>query len=55
MGQRGEEGSVVAVHVHQRRGYTGNNWSHGNGNKRLKKNLGSHTMKTFNRLTTKES
>jgi len=39
MGQTGDEGSVVAVHVLQRRGYTGNNWSHRNRNKRLKKTL----------------
>ena len=38
MGQRGDEGSVVAVCVHQRRSYTDNNLSHRNRNKRLKEN-----------------
>jgi len=33
--------------------YTGNNWSHRNGNKRFKEKFGSHTRKTFSRYTTK--
>jgi hypothetical protein len=33
--------------------YTGSIWSHQNSNKRFKEKSGSHTMKTFNRLTTK--
>jgi len=35
--------------------YTGNNWSHHNSNKRFKENFESHTRKTFNRFTTKDS
>jgi hypothetical protein len=36
-------------------GYTGNNWSHWNGNEKLKETLGSCTGKTFDRFTTKDS
>jgi hypothetical protein len=32
--------------------YTGNNWSHRNGNKRFKESFESHTRNTFNRFTT---
>ena len=35
--------------------YTGNNWSHRNSNRRFKEKSGSHTRKTFNRFTTKDS
>ena len=35
--------------------YTSNNCSHQNSNKRLKVKFGSHTRKTFNRFTTKDS
>ena len=35
--------------------YTGNNWSHRNTYKTFKEKLRSHTMKTFNRLTTTDS
>jgi hypothetical protein len=36
-------------------GYTGNNWSHWNTNKKLKETFGSCTGKTFDRFTTKDS
>jgi hypothetical protein len=36
-------------------GHTGNNWSDRNGNKRFKGNFVSHSSKTFNRVTTKDS
>jgi hypothetical protein len=35
--------------------YTSNNWSHWNSNEKLKEKLGSYTMKTFDRFTTKDS
>jgi len=35
--------------------HTGNNWSHRNSNKRCKEKCGSHTRKTFNIFTTKDS
>jgi hypothetical protein len=35
--------------------YTCNNWSHQNSNTRFKVNFESHTRKTFNRFTTKDS
>ena len=35
--------------------YTGNNWSHWNGNEKLKEKFGSCTRKTFDRFTTKDS
>ena len=40
---------------HKMYDYTGNNWSHLNGNKRFKEKFASHTKKTFNRFTTKDS
>ena len=40
---------------HEMYDYTGNNWSHRNSNKSLKQKFGSHTRKTFNRSTTKDS
>jgi hypothetical protein len=36
-------------------GYTSNNWSHWNSNKKLKENFGSCSRKTFDRFTTKDS
>jgi len=36
-------------------GYTSNNWSHWNGNEKLKEKFGIYTRKTFDRLTTKDS
>ena len=35
--------------------YTGNNWSLRSSNKSFKETFGSHTRKTFNRFTTKDS
>jgi len=35
--------------------YTGNNWSNRKSNKRPKESSESHTKKTFNRFTTKDS
>jgi hypothetical protein len=35
--------------------YTGNNWSHWNGNKMFKGKCGTHTRKPFNRFATKDS
>ena len=40
---------------HEMKGYTVNNWSHRNSNKRFKDKYGRHTGKIFNRLTTKDS
>ena len=40
---------------HEVYGYTGNNWSHRNGNKTFKEIFLNHTRKTFNRFTTKDS
>ena len=40
---------------HEMYDYTGNNWSHRNGNKRLKEKFISHSNKTFNIFTTKDS
>jgi hypothetical protein len=40
---------------HEMNDYTGKNWSHQNRNKWFKENFGSHTSKTFNRFTTKDS
>ena len=40
---------------HEMYGYTGNNWSHRNCNKRFKEKFVSHIRKTFNRFTTKDS
>ena len=40
---------------HEMYDYTGNNLSHRNGNKRFKESFESHTRKTFNRFTTKDS
>jgi hypothetical protein len=40
---------------HEMYDYTGNNWSHRNSNKRFIEKFGSHTRKTFNRSTTKDS
>jgi len=37
---------------HAMYGYTGNNWSHRNSNKRLKVKFGSHTRKMFKRFGT---
>ena len=34
---------------------TGNNWSHWSSNKRFKEKFVSHSSKTFNRCTTKDS
>ena len=34
---------------------TGNNWSHRNSIKRFNEKFESHTRKTFNRFTTKDS
>jgi hypothetical protein len=36
-------------------GYTGINWSHWNGNEKLRETFGSCTGKTFGRFTTKDS
>jgi hypothetical protein len=36
-------------------GYTGYNWSHWNGNGKVKEKRGSYTRKTFDRLTTADS
>jgi hypothetical protein len=38
---------------HEMYDYTSNNWSHWNGNKRLKEKFGSYTRNTFDRFTTK--
>jgi len=35
--------------------YTGNNWRSRNSNKSSEEKFGSHTRKTFNRFTTKDS
>jgi hypothetical protein len=35
--------------------YTGNNWSHQNGNKSFKEIFESHTRKILDRFTTKDS
>ena len=35
--------------------YTSYNWSHRNGNEKLKEKIGSCTRKTFDRFTTKDS
>jgi hypothetical protein len=35
--------------------YTSSNWSHWNSNKRFKEKFRSHTRKTFNRFTSKDS
>ena len=35
--------------------YTNNNWSHWNGNEKLKEKFGSCTRKTFDRFTKKDS
>jgi hypothetical protein len=40
---------------HEMYDYTGNNWSHRNCNKRFKDKFGSHTRKTVDRSTTKDS
>ena len=40
---------------HEMYDYTSNNWSHRNSNKRFKEKFGSHTRKTFSRVTTKDS
>ena len=40
---------------HEMYDYTGNNWSHRNGNKRFKDKFVSHTSKTFNIFTTQDS
>jgi hypothetical protein len=40
---------------HEMNDYADKNWSHRNSNKRFKENFGSHTRKTFNRFTTKDS
>jgi hypothetical protein len=40
---------------HEMYDYTASNWSHRNSNKRFKEKFGSHTRKTFNRFTTKDS
>jgi hypothetical protein len=40
---------------HEMYGDTGNNWVHWNSNEKFKEKFGSHTKKTFNRLTTKNS
>jgi hypothetical protein len=36
-------------------GYTRDNWSHRNGNKRCKEKFKSHTRKAFNRFATEDS
>jgi hypothetical protein len=36
-------------------GYTSNNWSHWNSNKKLTEKSGSYTRKTFDRFTTEDS
>jgi hypothetical protein len=35
--------------------YTSNNWSHWNGNEKLKGKLGRYARKSFDRFTTKDS
>jgi len=35
--------------------YTSNNWSHLDGNEKVKKKFGKYTRKTFDRFTTKDS
>jgi hypothetical protein len=40
---------------HEMYDYTGSNWSYWNSNKRFKKKSVSHTRKTFNRFSTKDS
>jgi hypothetical protein len=40
---------------HEMYDYTGNNWSHWNIKKTFKEKSGSHTRKTLNRFTTKDS
>jgi hypothetical protein len=40
---------------HEMCDYTGNNWSHWNGNEKLKETCGRYTRKTFDRFTTKDS
>jgi hypothetical protein len=40
---------------HEMYDYTCSNWSHWNSNKRLKEKFRSHTRKTFNKFTTKDS
>ena len=40
---------------HEMYGYTGNNWSHRNSNRRMKETFESHTRKTFSRFTITDS
>ena len=40
---------------HEMYDYTSKNWSHRNSNKGCKEKFGSHTNKTFNRFTRKDS
>jgi hypothetical protein len=40
---------------HEMYDYTGSNWSHWNSDKRFKEIFGSHTRRTFNIFTTKDS
>jgi hypothetical protein len=40
---------------HEMYDYTGANWSHWNGDKRLKEKFGNHARNTFNRFTSKDS
>ena len=40
---------------HEMYDYTSNNWSHRNSNESFKEKFVSHTGKTFNRFTTKDS
>ena len=40
---------------HKMYDYTSSNWSHRSSNKRFKEKSGSHTRKTFNKFTTKDS
>jgi hypothetical protein len=40
---------------HEMYDFTGNNWSHQNNNKRYKEKFGRHSIKVFNRFTTKDN
>ena len=40
---------------HEMDDYNSSNWSHWNNNKSSKEKFGSHTRKTFNRITIKDS
>ena len=40
---------------HEIYNFTGNNWSHQNGNKMFKEKFRSYTIKAFSRFTTKDN